>query len=397
MPSISDFKIYGEEPTWNLKFTDEVDRSIAIGKALNWYNYMSDCKDHKKWLIEYLHKFNYSKEIIENISKIPADQTDVNSYDIPNCIGFKTGTIARMVTMGAPLNAQDVDMLERGISALNVRGANTAQQVANKPNVQKHIDDNFSKIVEYLEFKCDDILQSSSVADCITQNSLDRSIKSLARSGKSETFTNKEVGDYIAGVKSIYCKRIIDHYTPIYDEICNAISGKDQELMEAYSSYSRYTLNNVKQLMLQIINECKNRINTEPKPIIVRKRRRKPSTEIVKKLKYRKDDTEIGIVSILPSKIVESQKLVVYNSKLRTVTIYEAASSQGLSVKGTTIINYDEKKSRTKKLRKPKEFFAKVHNKGIRAFRSAFDAVRSVEKPAKGRINPDVVLYGVYE
>ena len=397
MPSISDFKVYGEEPTWNVMYADDLERSIAIGKALNWYNYMSDCKDHKKWLIEYLHKFNYSQEIVDNISRIPAEHININSYDIPNCIGFKTGTIARMITMGAPIDAKEIELLGRGIDALNARSNSYAQTASHKPNVQKHIDDNFVKIVEYLEHECDSVLQHRRIDDCITQTSLDHSIRSLSRTGKQQSTTNSEINKYIAGIKAIYCKRIIDHYTPMYDEVCAAISGNDPQLNEAYAPYSNRMLANLKQLMQQIINDCKHKIDTEPKPIVVRKRRRKPATEVVKKLKYCKNDADVGIVSILPSKIVEAQRLVVYNTKLRTVTLYEAASPQGLSVKGTTIINFDEKKSRTKKLRKPKEFFTKVNNKGIRAVRAAFDAVRSVEKPAKGRVNSDVVLYGAYE
>ena len=245
-----------------------------------------------------------------------------------------------------------------------------------------------------MNIQCDSVLHQKKLPAGITQVSLDASIRSL---NKKAGVPVDEIKNYIDGIKPMYCKKIIDYYTPIRDEICEVIGGKDPQLQEGYSAYSRVTLDNYNKLMTKIIDDCKSKIDTTPRPVIVRRKRRRPAIEVVKKLKYKKDDAAAGIVSIMPSKIVEAQKLVVYNSKYRTVTLYEAAGSQGLSVKGTSIINYDEKKSRTKKLRKPKDFFAKINNKGIRAFKSAFDAVKCVEKPAKGRINQDVVLYGVYE
>lgn len=394
MPSVSDLKIYGDEPMWDRSFEDEVDRRCAIGKAFNWYNYMSDSKDHKLWLLEYLKKNDHSTETIENISRLAPEDIDMEQGDIPGCLGLRTGVVARLVVLGAPVDNQDVDKLRAAINILDLRGSYAKQQNVARPTVQKYVDDSFSKILEFLNIQCDSVLHQKKLPAGITQVSLDASIRSL---NKKAGVPVDEIKNYIDGIKPMYCKKIIDYYTPIRDEICEVIGGKDPQLQEGYSAYSRVTLDNYNKLMTKIIDDCKSKIDTTPRPVIVRRKRRRPAIEVVKKLKYKKDDAAAGIVSIMPSKIVEAQKLVVYNSKYRTVTLYEAAGSQGLSVKGTSIINYDEKKSRTKKLRKPKDFFAKINNKGIRAFKSAFDAVKCVEKPAKGRINQDVVLYGVYE
>lgn len=396
MPSVSDLKIYGDEPMWDRSFSDDVDRRCAIGKAFNWYNYMSDNKDHKKWLVDYLKKNNYDDAIIENVSRVAAEDIDMNPGDIANCLGVRTGVVARLAILEAPLDTQDVQKLHTAIDILNKRGAHVQAPAVARPTVQKYVDDSFSKILEFLNQRCDSILIPKKLAAGSTQVSLDASIRSIA-AGKKSAVQVDEIKNYIDSIKPMYCKKIIDYYTPIRDEICQVIGGKDPVLQEGYSTYSRVTLDNYNKLMTKIIDDCKSKIDTAPRPIVVRRKRRRPAIEVVKKLKYKKDDAAAGLISIMPSKIVDAQKLVVYNSKYRTVTLYEAAGSQGLSVKGTTIINYDENKSRTKKLRKPKEFFAKLNNKGIRAFKSAFDAVKCVEKPAKGRINQDTILYGVYE
>lgn len=386
MPSTTDLKIYGDEPTWETVYNNDADRQCALIKALNWYNNTSDARDQKKWLIEYMASKQYSKETIDNVNRVPAEQMILTNQDVSGFIYFKTGTIARMVTMGAPLDAKDIESLEISIAHINKRGKKLNETALHpKQNVQKNIDDNFSKILEFLELRCDDTVTS--------QKTIRNSIKDINTSKNCI----EDVSEYIKNIKPMYCKKIIDYYSSTYTEICEVIKGEDDELRQGYSCYSKTNIENYKTLLEKIISVCQNKIDTAPKPIVIRKKRRKPPIEVVKKLKYLKQDAATGLVSVAASKIVDAQKLVVYNSKLRTVTIFEADSSHGLSVKGTTIVGFDDKKSKTKKLRKPKEFFSKINGKGIRAFKNAFDSVKSVEKPAKGRINADVILYGVYE
>jgi hypothetical protein len=104
-----------------------------------------------------------------------------------------------------------------------------------------------------------------------------------------------------------------------------------------------------------------------------------------------------GIKSIIPSKIVGADKLVTFNVVKATCTIYEAKASVGLSVKGTTILGYDESKSATKKVRKPTQFLKLVSEAaGIRAIKNAFGDLTTKESKPNGRINEDTVLLGVY-
>jgi Pyruvate/2-oxoacid:ferredoxin oxidoreductase gamma subunit len=111
-------------------------------------------------------------------------------------------------------------------------------------------------------------------------------------------------------------------------------------------------------------------------------------------MKFLAESKEYGLKSISPEKIISSTMLVVFNEKYRTLTVYHAKDPRGLGVKGTTITNYDEEKSVTKKLRKPKEVLAKLS--GVRAVTNAIAAIKT--KPAKmtGRINENTVLVGAY-
>jgi hypothetical protein len=67
----------------------------------------------------------------------------------------------------------------------------------------------------------------------------------------------------------------------------------------------------------------------------------------------------------------------------------------GLTVKGTTLLGYDEKLSVTKTLRKPQDVLKRLLEGGKLVLRKIMDEVKSKEKPARGRINSDVILVRV--
>lgn len=395
MPNPIDIKIFGTEPSWENQYIQEIDKRCAIGKALNWYNYMSDADEHKNWLIDYMKSNDYPEDVVANIKSLNSDQINIEDGQIPGCLGFATGVIARMKSLGAPLDERTVKLLEQAIPIVAARTKPIRKESNTKPNVHLHIQEQFCKIVEVLECKCDRVLKSQKFTEGATQSNLQSAIKNI---NKKETVAKvSEIAAYINSLKHIYCKKIADYYQPVYQEICCALEGSDSQIVEAYSTYSKINLKNLKCLIEEIINNCASRVEVESKIPVVRRKRKRSPIDVVKKLKYQKEDKQYALNSLLPSKIVEAQRLLVFNTKYRTVTLFEADSSHGLSVKGTTVINYDIKKSKTKKLRKPKEFFDKIKNKGIKAVRVAFDSIKCVEKSAKGRINEDTILYGVYE
>jgi hypothetical protein len=82
----------------------------------------------------------------------------------------------------------------------------------------------------------------------------------------------------------------------------------------------------------------------------------------------------------------------VYNTKTRKLGKYIAAAYQTLSVKGTTIINFDEQKSTSKTLRKPEEKLKEFAKAGKVQLRKFLDDIRATETLLTGRINVDVVL-----
>jgi hypothetical protein len=118
---------------------------------------------------------------------------------------------------------------------------------------------------------------------------------------------------------------------------------------------------------------------------------------VVKNIKYKKEDTNLKIKSVSPYRLVGAEKAIIFNTKTRVCTVFEAETRQGLSVKGTTIIGFDSSKSKSKKLRKPEALLKIIQEEGgIRAVKNAFASSNTQEKDAKGRVNEDTLILAVY-
>ena len=82
----------------------------------------------------------------------------------------------------------------------------------------------------------------------------------------------------------------------------------------------------------------------------------------------------------------------MYNTKTRKLGVYQAADAAGLNIKGSTILNFAESKSVSKKFRKPDVTIPEVLKGGKVALRNVLNDIRAVESVLTGRINADTIL-----
>ena len=101
-------------------------------------------------------------------------------------------------------------------------------------------------------------------------------------------------------------------------------------------------------------------------------------------------------MSINPVDMVGATELWVYNVKTRKLGKYvPGAYKTGLSVKGTTILDFDETKSVQKTLRKPEQQLAEFMKAGKVVLRTYLGGIKATETKLNGRINADVLLLRV--
>ena len=119
-----------------------------------------------------------------------------------------------------------------------------------------------------------------------------------------------------------------------------------------------------------------------------------PSKEkIVAGLKYKQVDDKYQIASVNPLDLLQSTEIWVFNTKTRKLGKYVAAEDASImTVKGSTIIGYDEVKSLQKTLRKPEETLKEFKAAGKIKLRKFLEEINTTETVLSGRISADVVI-----
>jgi len=207
----------------------------------------------------------------------------------------------------------------------------------------------------------------------------------------------REVSDFTHlfnsyGLKKFHMKYLKSFFEKDKQELADVATG-DPQLKEGYSNFSKPELRWFNQFYENLFKATDSiaSVTTTKK-----KKRKKPLdlNKVVSKLKYQKEDTPLGLVSLNPVNIIGSKELWVYNTKTRRLGRYIALDEAGLNVKGTSILNFSTK-SVEKILRKPPEVltaFKKITKAKLHTF---LDTIPSVEIKLKARLNDFCIIIRV--
>jgi hypothetical protein len=190
-------------------------------------------------------------------------------------------------------------------------------------------------------------------------------------------------------VKSTVAKQIGQHFKSVLRELKDIDS--DEVLQEAYDAYSKRELRIMREAIANMISTCDivSAISKAKKPSI---RKDKPPSVLAKDVKYLREYLPLKLRSITPDKIVNSTEVWIFNIKVRRLFKYEALDGMKLSVKGTTILNFDPSKSGGKIIRKPEQSLKDIDNMTTRPLNKLFSGIRAVASKALGRINEDSII-----
>ena len=401
---IAERQHFGDEPSWE----GVTDNEKQYCRVLNWYHHMSESPDHVEWLIKYMKSNSYSADEIKAVTLTKRATLYWGELN-PDDLGMNLGVHARILSRGGWIPEKTAIKFKKSIGRLVEIGKATQEFRTEKQETEHHI----IGVQERISAQVREMIgELESVEDCVSRNKepvypcacvsadADAGTGVCATCGGTKVLQVKTLEQWMnhRGCKGVHASRIAEWFRRRLVEIDSVLNGKaDDQLREGYSCFDKKRIKAHREWLNELISLCEHTKAVSKKLRAPRRKRRKPPVEIVKKLKYKSSDDALKVKSIPPSKIVGAEKLVTFNTKTRVATIFETDSREGLSVKGTTIIGFDPKKSSCKVLRKPEELLGVVSkNGGIRAVKNAFNASKTVEKEPTGRINEDTLLLGVY-
>lgn len=319
--------------------------------ALNYYNSAYGNKEKREWTEDFVgHTF-----------------PNVPDYE------FRTiGTLVRLFTRDQPL--EETDAIDDEITRLNKLNITMAPVVVDKVRVAS-------------KEKNLDVARIHGAA-------FDAMLQETRKTGKAPDF----LGYLNTEKPSVAAVSLIPgFYSWTIAELKEVFRGTDEQLTEAYAHIPRILLRKYMNAMESIAVACNAYSNAVPvivkairKPRVIKP---KAPSKIVASVKYMVDSPLLG-KSINPVKLVGCTEAWIFNTKYRKLAIYRATDGNTLTVKGTTIIGFDETLSVAKAIRKP-EYVKDLVSMGKRLFASSFKLIKAKESIPTGRINADCLIVKV--
>lgn len=338
-----DLKYMGPEP--KVGGVVESGRDSALAGALQWYNYYNEQEDHKKALIEYLTMIDADKTYIKRIKSVPKNY-------IVGTVGSMSRLLVRKWTMPA-------ELIERH---------------------HKRIDDLLKHVVDDTPTAAPVIKRYVAPKDIVLRGLIDHQIDALLDDPdhKYSLYNELTKGQYSA----IVTNAIVPWLRALVDEF----------EQEGYESLPKATKKKWVAFHQAMVDDAERFTNNKKTVRAPRKKKTISTEKLIANLKYQKEFPELKIASIAPQMVIKAKQIWIYNTKYRTLTVFNSLTEDGLSVKGTTLINFDPKTSVTKTLRKPEVSIKSVLGAGKVELRKVMDNITTKPGLTTGRFNENTII-----
>jgi hypothetical protein len=350
---VVNLKYMGTEPSHKGEITN-----VEYITSLNWYNAMSDIKEAREFFNSYL-KQQDRLEDIKLLKRVP------DSF-----IPLTAAWLCRMVERGYSLKEKDIVFIEGRLKNAfsHIEPVKEQEKKGEVVSIQDRIKEKASEIIADIEHIVDN------------RNSMrDFSLYEWLK-GKQ--------------IPATYSSAIVKAYQGWLNELLDAYEGNDPDLKEGYRRQTKSQIAQDIVFFNMIVEDAQKYGDVTKKLRAPRKPRTISIDKKIKGLKFQKEDKEFKIASINPEKIIGSSELWTFNTKYKTITVFRAADRGGLQVKGTSIINYDEANSVTKRTGRKAEYFVeRVLNGGKIVLRKLTEEEGiGSETPLANRINENTIL-----
>ena len=368
---------YGREPDFREKGVTPEERKSAIGKALNWYGHIMDNKMAKDFSAQLLMSWDRQDEA-KLLMKCP------DSIITPTA-----GSLARLTLhRGWTISDSEKEFFEERVvtKMKEWHEQNSKKDKEDEGEIKKPARKSIQEIM------LDKMHEAGGVIDGLVDDYIH------GANAKGNVDPTPDV------IKILNEYNILAQHTgalnALYDfeknEFKEVLTGKDEQLVEAYSNFNKTQIKNIINFYEKVqgavnsygVLKLQSRAKRKRKPVSVEK--------LVSKLKYQRkfvDETnKLELEGLHPKDLHDKKEAWVYDSAKRKLHHYVADSLGGaLFVKGNTLCGFDLKESQIKTLRKPAEQIPQIMGSKPAA-RQFFDNIKAVGVQPKGRFNDNMII-----
>lgn len=353
-------------------------------EAMTFYRLESNVKELKPKLIIWMSRSEFKKDEIELIKKTK------DKYFNGTMLGVAAALLKGMPEQHKEFNKgrNSAEWLKSQIKEVSIKGANDLEEdeasikieqpAVPSQSIQEKIRDVAGDMCEELDSAIDSYIANPDEFD-----------------PKAFKVLNLLRGK---GCKPAHARYIKGFFKFAHEELLELASGNaDDQLRESYKRHPRKNIRKLIEFYDSIMSAC-DQLSAEAK--ITRKpraKKTKPAEQLVSKMKFCIKDDTLGIVSVPPAQLVGAQAAIIYNVKTRKIAHVISKTSSGLSVKGTSLLEFTEK-SMQKTLRKPAEQLKEFKEQSTqKRFETWFNKITTTDTLFSGRMNEDSIILKVFK
>ena len=355
-PRSPDTKYTGLEPTWRVQPTD--DRTSQLSAAFSWYNYFYGKKDAREMLVAYL-EHNGRKADVRALKGVP-----------DSAVRLTTAWLCRMSMVGLDLTDTEQVRLEGYIQEiLTAREPEVvvveAVPVAAKPNIQDRLREKVSECAGELDGMFDEFVVAGA------KMSADYKPITVLRG-------LNVAPQMISDIANLWKHKLAEFET--------AIEGKDAQVVEGYSNFSKIQMRNIVKFCEAVINDCGAYVQIKKVERKPRKVKSVPPEKRAAKFKVLMEFAELKLKGLPAASLVDKAEAWLYDTKKRKLIHLVADShTQAFTVKSNSIIGFSTIETMQKTVRKPADVVKAVQAAGKPAARKIYKDLTTTETPFNGR------------
>lgn len=365
---VSESKHVGVEPIWVDNY-EPTNYQSELGNALNWYNYITDQKDCRAFLVDW---FKGDKDKLKALAKVP-DKLLPRTY----------ANTARIALRGFPVSDEHKARIWQKV-----------EEVANK-RIKLEDDDNAEPVVKVtraLPLAPNFIV--SDVDDEIENLIIGEEPKNIAQILMPYRMTDKHYLECIAKIEPM-----LEEFNLLVEARRlpkSQLTDVQVQILEGYEHLSgmKIVKDIVKLLESYITDLKKSHIGKQVAK--VRKKKPKDKTKLVKNIKYLAQDTELGITSVEPINLLNCSEVWAYDTKTRKLSKFYSPIGGGITVKGAALVGYEESMSTSRLLRKPEVQLKEFSEMKKNDLTKWYSAIKSKSGPVRARLTATTLILKVF-
>ena len=372
---VSESKFVGTEPIWASDYTP-TDYQSELTAALSWYNYIADQKDCRAFLQDWFKTYATKGElkVLSSISDRRLPRTYAN--------------LARIGMRGFPLNETHISRIWSKVKEIAEVG-------------QKDDDDEDATVATPTVEK---VKKAPLIATNFIKSDVLDEIDNLVIGEDPRNIGQILMPYRMADKHYLECAEKIEPILAEFNELLevrrlpkNKLTDEQAQLLEGYQHLTGMKIvKDIVRLLESYISDLKKSHVTK-QVAKVKKKKPKDKSKLIKSLKFLKEDTTLGVSSIDPINLLNCSEVWVYDTKTRKLSKYFSPVGGGITVKGASLVGYEESMSSAKLLRKPEtqvKEFSEISKKND--LTKWYSSVKSKSAPVRARLTATSLILKVF-